>query len=151
MHRVLPIILLALLSCAFALPETPAERADRVKEERAWKKLFVETYDLDSLHVFLKSQIAAIPLVEGVDLRKSKIERKWWFGGLGVSCGDWSFSAKSISSPEFNLSWTYEEIRRNDDTILQRSVTFACLRESKSVFRMISVCRSDRENVIIQP
>jgi len=153
MKSVVLILLAAVLSCGFVLPETPAERTAREKLERTWRNSVTEHFDLGALRDFLDRQIHAVAVVDGVDVQKSKIEAEWKFSdyGCGLHCGNWEFWTDDFKSGAFRLSWMYEEKKRDDGTTLEKSVMFICRRVSRSAFVLVRAERHEDENVILIP
>ena len=146
------VILLAAVSLGFMI-DTPESIREREKENRAWKKGITKAYDLKALHAFLEAQIRVLAVVDGVDLRHFKIDEQWKFDEnySGLTCGNWNFWTKDVKSPEFTLLWNYEERKKDDGTVIQKSIELFCQRKSKATFVLDSAKRAEEECVILSP
>jgi hypothetical protein len=148
--RALAVILLSVLSLGFII-ETPETRRDQERTEKKWHKELSAHFDFGELRGFLMREIRAHPQVDGVELSKAKIGRKWSPTGIARSCGDWLFVADSPDAMRFKITWAYEKNEAKDGLILERSVTFYCVRNSKTEFSVDRVERSDDELVVLLP
>ena len=150
--KYLLVIWLAAVSLGFMI-DTPESIRKREKENRTWKKGITKAYDLKALHTFLEAQIRILAAVDGVNLRDSKIAEKWKFDEFypGLTCGNWNFWTKAGKSSEFTLVWIYEEQKKNDSTVIQKSIDMICERMSKAVFVLVSAKRAEEEYIILSP
>ena len=138
--RLLSVILAAILTCGFALPETPAQRKAREKEEHAWAKVVFERYDISALLEFLRQTVSETKSWQGVDLTKPRIEGSWKFAGRGMISGDWSFWMHDPTKDEFTLSFIYDDGKR--------LLVIDCRRDDKARFRVAEL-RSDELTVLL--
>ena len=143
MKRLFPILFVALLACGFTLPETPAEREARAKDERAWAENVSGRYDLVALLAFLKQTVAKEKSWQDVNLEKPEIGAEWKFGGLGMASGEWDFSAPDPKKDEFTMSFTYHTGKGDRWLILK------CVRTGKSSFRLVGI--ESEEVVVLDP
>lgn len=148
--RALAVILLSVLSLGFIV-ETPETRQERERAEKKWHKDLSAHFDFGELKSFLVREVRAHPQVDGVELSKAKIGRKWSPTGIARSCGDWLFVTDSPDATRFKITWAYERNEEKDGMILERSVTFYCVRKSKAEFSVDRVERSDDELVVLLP
>ena len=148
--RALFVTLLSVLSLGFVI-ETPETIRKRQFEEKKWQTELSGYYDFLELRQFLVREINVRLEVDGVALSNAKIGKEWKPAGNGRICGDWLFWANSPSAQQFRMSWTYERNERKNGTILERSVTFYCIRKSKVEFAVERVERSDAELVVLMP
>lgn len=148
--RVLLVAFLSALSFGFII-ETPETIRQREAEEKKWQVELSASYDFSQLRKFLVREIDARREVDGVVLSKSKIAREWKPAGQALICGDWLFFVASPSAQEFTIRWAYETIDRKDGTLLQRTVTFYCVRKSNVEFAVDRVARADNELVVLHP
>ena len=117
------------------MPETPAQRELREKDERAWATTIAGRYDLEALLLFLKLTVAERKNWRGVDLTKPRISSKWIIRGRGMSSGDWSFYAHE---PE-NSSFTFAFLDGG------HWISLKCVRDGKKSFRLIDITREKVE------
>ena len=150
-------LLIAALSLGFMIdtPESIKQRekdAKRyAKEARVWRKAVSKSYDLDALRKFLDQQIREHPSVDGISLAKAKTESAWVFDSQMLKCGDWSFSSEKPTGSSFTIWWTYEELKSADgSSVLFKTITLNCSRESKDSFTFLSAKREEDEYIILQ-
>ncbi len=150
MTKRLIIALLAAASLAFMV-ESPESRREVERQQQAWRARIENAYDLRALHDFLKAQINAIPMVEGVALGQAKMTRKWKPSGSAYVCGDWLFVVPDPDSAEFTLTWIYDTTRNAEGTDIQKSVTLHCRRDTRSSFTLVRATRDDDEIIHLTP
>lgn len=148
--RALVITLLSVLSLGFVI-ETPETVRKRELEEKKWQTELSAHYNFSELRKFLSREINSRIQVDGVVLAKARLEPEWKQVGNVRHCGDWVFLADSPTADRFTIKWVYEWIRRENDTALERSVTFYCVRKSKNEFAVDRVERADAELVFLLP
>ena len=145
------IALLAFLACGFVIevPETPEQKAERLKQESAWQADVTARFDLKALRDFLASEIKARRSYEGANLEKTPLAPAWVVVGTGVNCGDWHFSIADPKLDDFRLEWIYETSRQKDGSLLQKTIILECKRIDRRTFRVTKIHRQEDELIEI--
>jgi hypothetical protein len=141
------IALLAFLSFGFLIevPETPEQKAERLKQESTWQAVFTARFDLKALRDFLASELKARRSYEGANFQKAPLAPDWIVAGTGVNCGDWHFSISDPKLDDFRLEWIYETSRQKDGSLLQKTVILECKRIDRRTFRVTKIRRQEDE------
>ena len=152
--KTLLVLALAMFSLGFIIEVqlTPEQKRARAAQEKAWHDTLVEQFDLTALQAFLQGEIARCKTCDGVDLTRSKLAPTWTVEGKIITCGDWCFQIKKVTDDEFRLVWNYEYIPPGETGDgLQKSVAFECMRQNRSVFKMVRLHRYENEVIILNP
>jgi hypothetical protein len=141
------IALLAILSLGFVIevPETPEQKADRVKHESEWRAELTSRFELSALRHFLASELRSRRSFQDARLDKSVLAPAWSVVGTGVNCGDWHFRIADPKQDDFRLEWIYSTERQKDGRLIQKSVILDCHRIDRRNFRIIGIRKLEDE------
>jgi hypothetical protein len=123
-------ILLAVVNRTLAEPTQVAE------EPEEWQLAVKFRYEMSALTRFLEDTIAATPVVEGIDLTKSRRGERWVVEGRSMYSGDWVFQVSPPRSKLFTLTYLIEGS--------DRRVVLSCVRENESRNDLAAISWSER-------